>query len=167
MIQKRLRYLLAVSLISWMANATLRAETISFPKENPVFTFEVPKECKAELDKPDRVTFVAKNGLFYLIEFGQHDKDAVKKSLEALSSVPCEGKGATTTKKVAAFEGKQVGGLLVISGGCSGEFGSGGSLSFLQTAFSLDGKRFFSLGFYDLNDSGVVDDLLKSIKPVK
>jgi hypothetical protein len=162
MISIPLRFIASVSLFACFV-PVLRAEPISFPKENPVFTFELPKELKAKFDPPDRLVF--NNGSFFLFETKQLDKEAARKSMDAIISVPCEKVQAQRVSKEPASEITGPSGLIVLEAGCTGSFNTGPDLGYRTRVISLDGKRFFQFGFYSSDLSGAVEAIVKSIKP--
>jgi len=139
-------------------------ETISFPKDNPAFTFELPKELTAKFDKPDHLVF--DGGHFYLFETKAQDKEAAKKTMDGIMSVPCQRFAAPRLSTEPATENKQFSGLIVLDAACTASFNEGPAIELRSREFSLDGKRFFNFGFYDSGLTQLVDGMVKSIRPV-
>ena len=169
MISKGIRYLVLVSFLGWTANGEVLRGTISFPKESPVFTFEIPKRCGAGFDAKGVLTIRTNEGHYFLLsEMSAHDKESARKEMEKLSPYPCAAKGAMDVKPVSAHETMFNANITGLETTCSGEIYAGLDKVPLDelsaVAFSLDGKRFFRLSDYSSKDFAIVQQIEESIK---
>lgn len=172
MISKRLYTVLAILLVSNVVIGPLRAESVGFPKDHPVFTIEVPKDWKAMFDSNTSLSIkcISERGFIITEMSSVHDKDSARKFLEGFIKYICQGKGATDVEQTPVLERpltKNIAGLEI---SCSGNVFAGlekASIEYSMTAFSLDGKRFFSISGFGF--SGSVDQrrIEESIKAAK
>ena len=158
-------------IVSNVVVGPLRAETVGFPKDHPVFTIEVPKDWKVMFDSNTSLSINGISGRGFITEMSSvHDKDSARKFLEGFIKHICQGKGATDVEQTPVFERpltKNIAGLEI---SCSGNVFAGlekASIEYSETAFSLDGKRFFSIsgfGFSGSRDQRRIEESIKAAK---
>jgi len=172
----RLCFILAV-LGSLATVAPLRAETVSFPKEDPVFTFELPKDWKATLTKHNTLLLVAQaeSKIFIVQEMpadAVHDKESAEKYLVADLNKDSASLGISDLKCWSdAYPAS--GGVAYLTANCTGKQYAGVdkvSAENFCAGFSADGKRFFQMKAFGNSPPGsftTMEPILGSIKAFK
>jgi hypothetical protein len=154
--------------------APLRLETVSFPKEDPVFTFELPKDWKARFTKHNAVMLFAhsESRMFIVQEMpahAVHDKESAEKYLLAdlkkdsggMSDLECSSSTDPASK-----------GVVLLTANCKGKQYAGDvkvDAENFCAGFSADGKRFFQMKAFG-NSPGsftTMEPILGSIKAIK
>jgi hypothetical protein len=154
--------------------APLRAETVSFPEKDPVFTLELPKDWKASFTKHNALMLFAhpESAMLIVQEMpadAVHDTESAEKYLLAdlkkdsglMSDLECSSNADPASKGVALLtancKGKQYAGDVKVDAEnfCAG--------------FTADGKRFFQMKAFG-NSPGseaTMFPVLASIKAIK
>jgi hypothetical protein len=153
--------------------APLRAETVSFPKTNPVFTFELPEDRKASFTKDNALVLFAPESRMFIVQEipsdAANDKESAEKYLLAdlkkdsggMMDLKCSSGVYPASKGVvqltANCTGKQYAGIDKVA---AENFGAG---------FTADGKRFFQMKAFDNSPGSEATMLpvLASIKAIK
>jgi hypothetical protein len=154
--------------------APLRAETVSFPKENPVLTFELPKDWKATLTKHHTLLLVAQaeSKIFIVQEMpAVHDKESAEKYLVGDLNRDSASLGISDLECWSdAYPAS--GGVAYLTANCTGkQYACVDKVSAENfcAGFSADGKRFFQTKAFG-NSPGsftTMEPILGSIKAIK
>jgi hypothetical protein len=158
----------AVAIASLVCAAFGRAETISFPKENPAFTIELPKDAQPKIESDALRVVLFRFGEVRILALPSrvHDDDSARAELGAQLSrymgnfyVALEKPEPPDVPEKSETFGRGLKGFRVMSVvGGTGEEGS--STSYLASVFTLDGKRYFL--FWSTYDGSIDAKLKKS-----
>jgi hypothetical protein len=165
--------LILAFLASLAVVAPLRAETVSFPKKDPVFTFEIPKDWKASFTKDNALMLFAhpQSGMLIVQEMpadAVHDKESAEKYLLAdlkkesmsvgINDLECSSEAYPASKGVAQ-----------LSANCSGKKYAGDikvAAENFSAGFIVDGKRFFLMKAFG-NSAGSAETMLPVLASIK
>ncbi|MEY2503968.1 MAG: hypothetical protein QOG27_248 [Verrucomicrobiota bacterium] len=147
-----------------------RAETVSFPKENPAFTIEVPKDAEVKYESDRLAIRIFKHGkiTFSTLPDKVHDDSSARASLASTLDTYMKNFYAGDWRPTAPEVPKERGPVGPKAHGFSVEGSAGNrvrlevedmelqSQHYLAAVFTLDDKKYFDLwSEYDLTDEAL------------
>jgi hypothetical protein len=147
-----------------------RAETVSYPEKNPLFTMEVPKGWEAKHER-GAVKIVAEANALFLLQHVDNVKDEGSAEAALPQLAELEGKQFNMQEVIIAVHGKtvQMGGFKGLITDCKGRDQAGNDTLWQVMIFAAKEGDYYLVTCFWTNDDGpktATDraDIFKSLK---